>query len=155
MSRDLTAEPPTTGDSRFHHLARWLLYRGRDPGPGLGSPQAEADKVFPALRAHLAARFGTVGFDAILNRAIRLTSAAVPSFGAIKVDSDGSLKGIDELLRHSPLEQVWDGLVLVLANVFGVVATFVGDDLTFRLVRSKWPDADASDLGPELKEKRT
>jgi hypothetical protein len=41
---------------------------------------------------------------------------------------------------------------MVLANMLALLATFVGDEITLRLVRDAWPEArpGGADTGPEV-----
>jgi hypothetical protein len=65
----------------------------------------------------------------------------------IAAHTDGSLRGIENLLREQPLDAVREEVVGVLANSLDLVATFVGEDLTGRIISARWPNISVRDLG--------
>jgi hypothetical protein len=128
--------------TNFRDLAIRLL----DAAGPLELHQA-TQETFRTLREHLAARFGGYGYEVILKRAIRLTESSFRPASTLGTQTDGTLTGVDLLLGEFPLEAVRDRVVDVLANALGLVATFVGDDLTIKIVQSRWPN-----IVPELRD---
>src|SRR6185437_15796686 len=53
---------------------------------------------------------------------------------------DGSLKGLDELASQAQ-EETQEGGVVLLTQLIGLLLTFIGNDLTLRLVQDVWPEA--------------
>lgn len=98
------------------------------------------------LRPHLATLMGIVGFRALLSRALALASAEVPWLRALHVKADGSLEGFDALDRQVEPAAVFEGSVVLLAQLLGLLATFVGENLTLRLVREVWPKLSLNGL---------
>jgi len=94
------------------------------------------------LRPSLATVLGNVGFSALLSRALALAATEVKWLGAVQVDAGGALEGLAEpQTTVSPAESARGGVVL-LAQLLGLLATFLGGDLTLRLVRDVWPKLD-------------
>jgi len=58
----------------------------------------------------------------------------------VQVAADGSLKGLDELDPQSD-KQARDGGAILIAQLLGLLLTFIGEGLTLRLVQDVWPEA--------------
>ncbi len=91
------------------------------------------------LRPHLATLMGNVGFRALLSRALALANAEVPWLRAVHVKADGSLEGLDELGAQVDPDEIFEGCVVLLAQLLGLLVAFIGEDLTLRLGREVWP----------------
>ena len=89
---------------------------------------------------------GRIGFTALLSRALSLASAEVPWLRAAHVDSDGSLQGLNELEAQPDPEEIFEGSVVLLAQLLGLLAVFIGENLTLRLMRELWPKLPLNDL---------
>ena len=98
------------------------------------------------LRPQLAALMGNVGFCALISRALALTSAEVPWLRALHVNADGSLEGLDELDAQIDPKEIFEGRVVLLAQLLGLLVAFIGETLTLRLVREVWPKLSVNDL---------
>lgn len=95
--------------------------------------------VCEKLRPHLSTLMGTVGFDALLSRALALAGTEAPGLRALQVAADGSLKGLAESeVQLGPADRFRGGAIL-LAHLLGLLVTFIGEDLTQHLVRGVWP----------------
>jgi hypothetical protein len=91
---------------------------------------------------------GKTGVQALLLRALALASAETPRLRAVHLKADGSLEGWEALEAIvGPGEVAQAGLVLV-AHFLGLLAAFIGEDLTLHLAREVWPELslDASDF---------
>jgi len=98
------------------------------------------------LRLHLTALMGNVGFRALLSRALALANAEVPWLCAVHVKADGSLGGLDELGGQVGREKITEGIVVLLAQLLGLLMAFIGGSLTLRLVREIWPKIPLNDV---------
>jgi hypothetical protein len=96
-----------------------------------------AFRVCETLRRPVCALTGVAGFRALLSRALVLAKAEAPSLSALQVDADGTLKGLDELGRQIDKEQVRQGGVILVAQLLGLLLSFVGEAMTSRLVTSE------------------
>jgi len=95
----------------------------------------------------LTVSFGKTGVRALLLRSLALASAETPGLGAVHLKADGSFEGWEALgAQVGPGEVAEDGLVLV-AHLFGLLAAFIGEDLTVHLAREVWPELSLDDSG--------
>jgi hypothetical protein len=95
-----------------------------------------AFRVCETLRRPVSALTGNDGFRALLSRALALARAEAPSLGAVQVAADGSIQGLDELGRQIDKDQVREGGVILIAQLLGLLLTFIGEAMTSRLVTS-------------------
>jgi hypothetical protein len=116
---------------------RLITYETR--GNRSNDTKAPSSFVSEKLRPHLATLMGSVGFTALLSRALTLAKAEVPWLRAIHVKADGSLEVLDELDAQVGRENLFEGRVVLLAQLLGLLVAIIGDDLTLRLVREVWP----------------
>jgi hypothetical protein len=94
-------------------------------------------RVCEKLRHPLATLTGTAGYTSLLSRALTLAKRENPALCAVEVQSDGSLKGLeDKAAQAHPV---------LVANLLHLLITFIGEDLTMRLVHDIWPDFPGSD----------
>ena len=117
---------------------RLLAYEAK----GKTSPRTKgqlAALVNEILRPHLAAVMGSVGFRALLSRALVLAKAEIPWLRAAHVKADGSLEGLDELEAHVGPDEFLEGCVVLLAQFLGLLVTFIGEDMTLRFVHEGLP----------------
>jgi hypothetical protein len=98
------------------------------------------------LRPHLATLMGIVGFRALLSRALALASAEVPWLRALQVKADGSLEELEKLDTQVEPAELFEGGVVLLAQLLGLLATFIGENLTLRLVGEVWPKLSLNGL---------
>jgi hypothetical protein len=105
------------------------------------STESSALRVCERLRQPLITLAGVAGFRSLLSRALTLARAEAPSLSAVQVAADGSLKGLDELASQTDKEQARDGGAILIAQLIGLLLTFIGEGLTLRLVQDVWPDA--------------
>ena len=102
--------------------------------------------VVEKLRPHLANLMGNAGFRALLSRSLALANAEVPWLRAVHVKSDGSLEGLDELEVQVDPDEFFEGRVVLLAVLLGLLVAFIGEKLTLQLVREVWPKLSLNDL---------
>jgi hypothetical protein len=122
-------------------LARRLIAleaaRGRfDEGIGAASRTCER------LQVPLEKLVGQAGFCSLLSRALAVAKAQVPSLGAVQIRPNGSLEGLGEIERSSSAEAE----SAIVAQLLGLLVTFIGEPLTLRLVRDAWPDGPESEI---------
>ena len=116
-------------------LARRLiaLEAAREPSDG---PAGAAVRACEKLRVPLTRLVGVAGFCSLLSRALAMAKAEAPSLDAARVRPDGSLEGLDGM---GPAQDSEAGAVV--AQLLGLLVTFIGEHLTLPLVREAWPDA--------------
>jgi hypothetical protein len=98
------------------------------------------------LRPHLTMLMGNVGFSALLSRALVLANAEVPWLRAVHIKVDGSLEGLDGLGAQVNPAEIFEGRVVLLAQLLGLLVAFIGERLTLSLVREIWPRIPLDDL---------
>ena len=121
------------------HLAQRLLAYEAVAGDNSERAESVAFRVCAKLRRPLITLAGVAGFRSLLSRALTLARAEAPSLNTVQVAADGSLKGLDELEPHK--EEARDGGAILIAQLIGLLLTFIGEGLTLRLVQDVWPEA--------------
>lgn len=116
-------------------LAKKLLALEAAAMPAPVAHGALSVKVSEKLRISLTRFAGADGFSALLGRAIALSRADAPSVQGLKVSADGSVVGLERVGDDAGVE--------IIAQLLGLLVTFIGEALTMRLVREAWPDAPA------------
>jgi hypothetical protein len=104
-------------------------------------------QVCEKLRLLLSKLAGAAGFQSLMSRALAMAKAEVPSLEAVQVRADGSLAGFDGGGQNQHAGAIGQGGVVVVAQLLGLLVTFIGDSLTLRLVRDAWPDAAVGGMG--------
>jgi len=75
------------------------------------------------------------------------------SLSTVQVAADGSLKGLDELEPQIDQKEVRDGGAILIAQLIGLLLTFIGEGLTLRLVQDVWPEAAFNVAFPRRRER--
>ena len=123
--------PPQTRD-----LAQSLIDHEGAAGNTSEPMEFAAFRVCETLRGPVSALTGNDGFRALLSRALALARAEAPILGAVQITADGTLQGLDELGRQIDKDQVREGGVILIAQLLGLLLTFIGEAMTSRLVTS-------------------
>ena len=126
---------------KSRQLAQRLLTYEAVAGENSEPAESAAFRVCAKLRRPLITLAGVAGFRSLLSRALTLARAEAPSLSAVQVTADGSLKGLDELKPQIDKEQARDGGAILIAQLIGLLLTFIGEGLTLRLVQDVWPEA--------------
>jgi hypothetical protein len=123
--------PPQTRE-----LAQSLIDHEGAAGNTSEPMEFAAFRVCEKLRRPVSALTGDDGFRALLSRALALARAEAPILGAVQVAADGSLQGLDDLGRQTDKDQAREGGVILIAQLLGLLLTFIGEAMTSRLVTS-------------------
>ena len=123
------------------HLAQRLLAYEAVAGENSEPTESAASRVCAKLRGPLVTFAGVAGFRSLLSRAVTLAKAEDPSLSVVQVAADGYLKGLDEIALQTDKEQARDGGAILIAQLIGLLLTFIGEGLTLRLVQDVWPEA--------------
>ena len=139
-----------TPSSSMRDLARRLLAASQTAS---GGPDVhDAVLVIERLRTSLARFAGADGFASLLRRALLLASEDVPSLQSVKIGADGGLEGFEQLAADTGTgASGGEAAVAITAQLLGLLATFIGEPLTLRLLRESWPEYDHSVNKQELK----
>ena len=125
-------------------------------GPA-GKRTPAAFRVCAKLDSHLSTLMGHAGFRALLARSLALAATEVHWLGAVKVKANGSLDGLAELALLVDPNEFAEGAVVLVAQLLGLLADFIGEDLTLHLVRDVWPDLplDALEITKEINNEKS
>lgn len=135
-------------------LARWLLAQELGDAENPVSVDVAADRACGKLFQQLSPLVGVAGYQALLGRALFLCRVELPFLDGLRPGTEpGSFLGE---LRASTVcldsASVQGGVIVVLARVLDLLATFIGEDLTLRLIRGDWPDTQGADEAPRIQE---
>jgi hypothetical protein len=103
--------------------------------------------VCEKLRLPLSKLVGVAGFRSLLSRALAIAKAEVPLLIAVQVRADGSLEGLDGPGHDQDAGAGGQAGVVIVAQLLGLLVTFIGEPLTLRLVRDAWPNASMAGMG--------
>ena len=123
----------------MRELVRRLLTQEALGGEGQESLILSADRVLDKLRVHLSTRIGQEGFRTLLSRALALTTARHPHLSLVRVEASGALAGLQEAAGANPQATAAAAEALV-AHLLELLVTFIGEDLTTRLLSAVWPE---------------
>jgi hypothetical protein len=122
-------------NSKIRELAQWLLaYEAARDNVAEANMPARA-LVAEKLRRPLVTLTGIAGFRSLLARALTLAKAQAPALNIVQIEPDGSLAGFGN--DEAQIEEA--GLMLI-AQLLGLLVTFIGERLMLTLVRDAWPD---------------
>jgi hypothetical protein len=124
---------------------RLVADEARENKPSAAKTPADF-RVCEKLRPNLATFMGNAGFRALLSRALALAKTEVPWLRAVHVKANGALEGVEELHARLDQDEFFEGRVVLLAQLLGLLVAFIGEHLTLRLVREVWPKALLDDL---------
>lgn len=126
-------------------LARVLI--AGEPA-GAAAPYGEVGRAVRAcekLRTPLTKLAGAAGYASLLSRALVLAGRQAPSLSGLRVQADGSLAGWEQGQdAPAPPDAAPEGGAVLLAELLGLLVTFIGEPLMLSLVREAWPDASHS-----------
>lgn len=103
--------------------------------------------VCEKLRPPLASLMGHTGFRSLLARALSLANIEASWPGVVQVKADGTLAGWDKLEGQIPRKDFAEASAVLIARLLGLLVAFIGEELTFRLLREIWPEVT---LNPDL-----
>jgi|SoiMethySBSTD1v2_1073268.scaffolds.fasta_scaffold191789_2 hypothetical protein len=137
---------PNISTPRLKEFARRLVvYETAGPTP-VGAQKSAAFRVCEKLRQPLSRLAGLAGFRSLLSRALALANDEARWMKAIHIKADGSLEGLDEAQAQLAEDEIAEGEVVLIAQLIGLLVTFIGEELTLRLVQESWPDAPFDDM---------
>ena len=111
-----------------------------------GTRTPAACRVGEKLRPQLAALMGNVGFSALQSRALALANGQFSWLRAVHVKADGGFQGLDAVDAQIDPGEFFEGCVVLFAHLLGLLVTFIGEELTLRLVSEAWPELPRGDL---------
>jgi hypothetical protein len=104
-----------------------------------------AFRVCEKVRASLSALVGVRGFRSLMARALALAQAEVAWLGGVEIGADGLPVVRDGGKREMASSEAAKGGAALVAHLLGLLATFIGEALTRRLVQQVWPKTALED----------
>jgi len=104
------------------------------------SPDAQgAGLVNENLRLSLTRFAGADGFASLLQRALALASAQLPTLQGAKVGAEGRIDGLERICTQDDIVRQ-EAALAITAQLLELLVTFIGEPLTRRLVREACPE---------------
>jgi hypothetical protein len=92
---------------------------------------------------------GDSGFRAVMSRALTLAKLEFPELQELRITTNDDRADLYEYEPGHTPDDVEDGGVVLLAQLLGLLGTFIGYSLTERIVRGVWPKLAPSDWQDE------
>lgn len=100
---------------------------------------AAAFSVCEKFRDPLSTLMGAGGFSALMGRTVAVAATEMPWLKGVSVAQDGTLAGFNASEMRGNAKDFSEGALVLVAQLLGLLVAFIGEDLTFRLVRELWP----------------
>jgi molybdopterin-guanine dinucleotide biosynthesis protein A len=140
-----------TGDNMRRQVFRRML--AREAGTGAGAPAiaAASHRLYEHFARKLTPVIGDAGVAAICARSLHLAQRDFPWLATARGSNqgEGPCAGLRQSLEHQQPAVACAAAVAVLTTVGDVLASFIGESLTTRLMRDAWPDDFAGDIAEE------
>ena len=128
-----------TATPKLKKFARQLLAHEAASGNPVDAKDSEAFRACEKLRGPLGKLIGIGGFRSLLSRALALGGKEVPWLRALQIKADGSLEGLGAKLDSG---EAAGGEIVLMAQLVGLLVTFIGSELTLQLLHDIWPKID-------------
>lgn len=130
-----------TGNTREQVFHR-LLAREAGAGDDARAIAGAARRLCERFAQHVAPLIGDGGVAAICARSLHLTQRQFPSLFPLRVSDHGDapFARVQGSLEQQAPDLAARAAVAVLTIASGLVASFIGERLTTRLLREAWPD---------------
>jgi hypothetical protein len=129
-------------------MAQALISAELDLGPIPGGQGRAALRVCERLRGPLSILVGAGGFRSLLSRALKLATAKAPWLGGLQIEPDGTITLPAEFAEQLEGSAGGEAATALVAQLLGLLITFIGEALTQRFVQSVYPAATLKSLKP-------
>jgi hypothetical protein len=142
----LSSREVTTATPAHHALARWLVTTETGAAEGPQAGPVAAERVFDKLSQRLAQLITPVGSEALLRRAAHLSRAEFPFLDGVQgaPNTDALIDRLRETAATVEPGEAYAGYVVLLATLVALLESFIGKDLTVRILRNVWPELPMS-----------
>lgn len=118
-------------------LALRILARGGDAGEVVRF--AAAEQFCGRLSTVLSKLAGPAGSRTLLSRALVLAGQEAQCLTVVQLRSDGQLHGFEENTSEKEQAEWNEASIVLVAQLLGLLHTFIGKRLTVQLVEEAWP----------------
>lgn len=101
---------------------------------------ASAVRVCEKLGAIISKLAGAAGYRSLLARALVLAQAEVPWLMTVSILPDGKLAGFEGDEAGAVSDPMRRGGAILIAQLLGLLHTFIGEPLTLQLLKEAWTD---------------
>lgn len=113
--------------------------------------KSAAFAVTDKMGTQLTMLMGNCGHRALLMRALALAGAEVAWLRGVQIVDDGTLEGPAPADESVDPDEAFEGGVVLIAQLIGLLVAFIGERLTLRLVREVWPKLPAQHLNFKIR----
>jgi hypothetical protein len=130
----------------FAQLAKVIIDHGTEAHDEPGAIAQAVDAAFARFAQHASTMLGELGFRALMKRAVHLTRVCLQHEGALSLALPTSVPGESwlSLVENRGKPVAVHCASALLAHVFELLCSFIGEDLTVRLIRRTWTELDAA-----------
>jgi hypothetical protein len=128
------------------HAQRLLNY---EAACGPGGTNGAVSRVTEKLRDALVTLTGVKGVQALLTRSLALAKREAPILRSLSVGPNGTLEGLDEISEAYSASEISRAGGILIAQLLGLLGTFIGEALTARILHNAWPDLPFDDANPQ------
>ena len=125
----------------------------REAGTGAGAPAiaAAARRLFERFAEQLTPLIGDAGVAAICSRSLHLAQRNVPGLAPVRASAQGDapFAPLQLSLEQQEPAAATEAAVALLATASELLALFIGESLTTRLLCEAWPGDFAGDITEE------
>jgi hypothetical protein len=129
-----------------HDLAQRVLALESGIAELADTPPAAPVDAFGKLHARLARLVGVSGSQALLSRSLALARIETRWLADVHIDPLGRLVGLQEAATLQSAPVATAGIQNLMAQWIGLLITFIGIDLTTRILSEVWPEIAPSGL---------
>lgn len=141
--------PPAVND-----LARRLLAHEVGSRPNLDASAEAIERIHDKLGGRMNILVGQLGFAALVSRALHLARREHPILTGISIDvqSGSGLQGMREFAQANDADPATatTALVAIVGHTIELLVTFIGDELSMRLIAEIWPNGTHLDVTPNV-----
>jgi hypothetical protein len=130
----------------IRHLAKQILAYEYEANSSSVPPSHLEFRVIEKLSFYFVALMGSYAYQVVLSRALATATEEVPWLIKISVNQDGILEGWSALEKSMAPDVLFEGRVVLLAQLLELLITFVGATMTLRMLRDVWPKVSTQDL---------
>jgi len=127
--------------SILRHVASRLITQDLSPSRTSARIALDAVTILAKLLSNLTPMLGEGGSSELFRRSLRLTEDTFPFYKAARTaERSGLLAGVGVVLENQQPDVAQEAAIAILTAYLELLATFIGERLTWQLVQEAWPD---------------